>query len=468
MATTKLWAVRNNLKRVQEYALDRDKMTDLKSVLDYAKNSDKTEHQYYMTGINCSADTAYQEFSDTKAYYGKEGGLLAYHGYMSFRPGECTADEAMKIGTEFAKRMWGDKYQVVVSVHLNTECLHCHFVVNSVSFKDGTKLRDNEKNWNYFKHTADDICRQYGKSTVEGLKTREPTKRDKYVKDILDYGLNRCGSIEELEQYLLERGHKCQFDPHYKYWTITPKGWTKPYRIDHLEKVFPGTHYSKEAMLEKLAAEPDVEVHYEEKPDSEYRQNKYFDRQAYIRKYHMLNFQANSILLARLSSDVAKVCGLSGWMPLTRCLMIRPIMPFRPFRPFRELGTMGGYKNPYQRFVDGSGDRSRRKFGYSGGFTPTRYEVNDEMQNTLDRVEMLAVHNINSEADLKRFLEREEEELKKLREQKKLLENRSKVERTSYDTGAIDKRIGEILKHKKLAAYYQDKEEKEHGSSGRS
>ena len=38
--------------------------------------------------------------------------------------------------------MWGDRYQVLVSVHLNTNNVHCHFVVNPVSFKDGAKFKN--------------------------------------------------------------------------------------------------------------------------------------------------------------------------------------------------------------------------------------------------------------------------------------------------------------------------------------
>src|SRR5574344_732578 len=214
MATTKLWAVNNNLKRVQDYALDKEKTKiDLLSVIQYAQNGDKTEHQYYSIGINCDPHNAYDDFEEVKNTYGKTDGVLAYHGYLSFRPGEVTPDEALQIGRTFAEEMWGDRYQVLVSVHLNTQCLHCHLVVNSVSFKDGLKLRDNEKNWYYFKHRADEICRRYGKSVVE------------------------------------------EKDENFKYWTITPKGWTKPYRIKHLEKVFANADYSKEAIYAQLAKE---------------------------------------------------------------------------------------------------------------------------------------------------------------------------------------------------------------------
>ena len=35
-----------------------------------------------------------------------------------------------------AKELWGDRFQMVVTTHLNTEHIHNHFVINSVSFKN--------------------------------------------------------------------------------------------------------------------------------------------------------------------------------------------------------------------------------------------------------------------------------------------------------------------------------------------
>ena len=34
---------------------------DLQNVIDYARNSDKTEKEYFVTGINCDSDSAYEE-----------------------------------------------------------------------------------------------------------------------------------------------------------------------------------------------------------------------------------------------------------------------------------------------------------------------------------------------------------------------------------------------------------------------
>ena len=145
MATTGLWPVKCRLKDVLDYADNPDKTTaqkyldrDLYATLTYAGNDEKTDKQIYVDAINCPKQRAYQAMMAVKRRFGKLGGNVAYHGYQSFQTGEVTPEEALAIGRETAYRMWGDKYQVLVTVHLNTDNLHCHFVVNSVSFKDGS------------------------------------------------------------------------------------------------------------------------------------------------------------------------------------------------------------------------------------------------------------------------------------------------------------------------------------------
>ena len=61
---------------------------------------------------------------------------------QSFAPGEVTPEQAHAIGVELAQRLLADKYEVVVSTHLNKAHLHSHIVFNSVSFVDGTMYRD--------------------------------------------------------------------------------------------------------------------------------------------------------------------------------------------------------------------------------------------------------------------------------------------------------------------------------------
>ena len=184
MAVTKIWAVIKRVDHVVDYATNKEKTKiqmspngmiadDLKDVIDYARNSDKTEEEYFVTGINCEPQSAYEEMQDTKLFYNKCDKILAFHGYQSFARGETTPEIAHKIGVELAHQIWGDRFQVVVTTHLNTKCLHNHFVINSVSFKDGYKYYDNHTTYSRIRHISDELCKEYGLSVIE----EKPTKK---------------------------------------------------------------------------------------------------------------------------------------------------------------------------------------------------------------------------------------------------------------------------------------------------
>ena len=165
MAVTKLWKVSVRLGQVLDYTTNPEKTANpeyssedyqaLKDVLAYAKDEEKTEHEFFCDGINCNVAMARDQFITVKEQFGKTDGIQAYHGYLSFKENEVTPEQAQQIGMEFATKMWGKRYQVVVTTHLNTKHLHCHFVINSVSFVDGKRLKDKEKSWYYFRHIAD-------------------------------------------------------------------------------------------------------------------------------------------------------------------------------------------------------------------------------------------------------------------------------------------------------------------------
>ena len=58
---------------------------------------------------------ARQQMELTKQQFGKTGGTVAFHAYQSFRPGEVTPEQCHAIGVELAKRVWGDRFQVLVA-----------------------------------------------------------------------------------------------------------------------------------------------------------------------------------------------------------------------------------------------------------------------------------------------------------------------------------------------------------------
>ena len=162
MASTGFWPVKSRLKDVIDYAENPDKTIDKRFMDDdlwkairYAENDRKTDQQMYVSAINCPKQRAYQCMMDTKRRFGKLGGNVAYHGYQSFVTGEVTPEEAHQIGLETARRMWGDEYEIVVTTHLNTDNIHNHIVVNSVSFKTGRKFENHYPQLSEVNHKLD-------------------------------------------------------------------------------------------------------------------------------------------------------------------------------------------------------------------------------------------------------------------------------------------------------------------------
>ena len=149
----------------------------LRDVMDYTFRDYKTEKQHYVSGINCSPETARQEMIDTKLQYNKTGGIIAFHGYQSFEEGEVTPALAHEIGMKLAQEMWGDRFEVVVATHLDKTHIHNHFVLNSVSFKDGYKYYSNFENTGRFRVKSDRLCEEYDLSVIyEPQRGRRPSK----------------------------------------------------------------------------------------------------------------------------------------------------------------------------------------------------------------------------------------------------------------------------------------------------
>ena len=96
--------------------------------MEYATNKDKTEQRFFVTGVNCDPTTARDEMMISKAQWNDRSEIVCYHGFQSFKSGEVTPEQAHEVGVRLAERMWGDRFQVIVATHLNTECLHNHFV----------------------------------------------------------------------------------------------------------------------------------------------------------------------------------------------------------------------------------------------------------------------------------------------------------------------------------------------------
>lgn len=129
-----------------------------------------------MTALNCSADTAYEEFNATKNLYHKNGGRLYYHLVQSFPSGyEITPELAHEIAVEFASKALKE-YECIVATHIDREHIHSHIVFNSVSFEDGRKYHSDKQSIEQLMELSDEICRKYDVQIIE--KRKREQKKD--------------------------------------------------------------------------------------------------------------------------------------------------------------------------------------------------------------------------------------------------------------------------------------------------
>lgn len=269
MAVCEIWDVRGRLDHPIDYAENPEKTANPKyteadlqalgDVMKYATNGDKTEKQFFVTGVNCDPATARDEMLIAKEQWQDESEIVCYHGYQSFKQGELTPEVAHEVGVKLAEKMWGDRFQVIVATHLNTDCLHNHFVVNSISFADGKHYHDNKKNLRLLRKRSDELCREYALSVIEHPSGRKkpyalyqaekqglPT-RDSVARQAIDKAISQAFTLKDFDRLMAEMGYRINYNPNRKYWTIMGKGWQRPKRLYKL-----GEDYTNERITERI------------------------------------------------------------------------------------------------------------------------------------------------------------------------------------------------------------------------
>lgn len=261
MAITKVFAIRSRFEKTVQYAANEEK-TSLSGMIDYAVNPDKTEQRLFESCLNCSSvENASRDMERTKRRYNKTGGIQGYHIIQSFQPGELTPEQTHAIGVEFAKRLFGERFEVVIGTHLDKHHLHNHIAVNSVSFLDGRKLRCNMKT--YFKEiqkVSDDLCREYGLSVIlpkgkgkshqewQAAKSKQPTIREQIrrdIDDIVGQSLNFTTFLDGLRKagYQIHAGNR-------KHTAVKPPYGKKFIRLDSL-----GENYTDAAIEQRILSQ---------------------------------------------------------------------------------------------------------------------------------------------------------------------------------------------------------------------
>jgi len=148
----------------------RQHISAMRNVMRYCMREDKTwdeqSQRYLISGINCDGRNSILEFEATKAAYGKMDGINFYQYVQSFKPTEIiTPKQAHEVALEFAARAWPGA-EVLVTTHCDADHIHSHFIINSVNFETGLKLRQDPNTLKFLRLVSDDICMAHGFSVL--------------------------------------------------------------------------------------------------------------------------------------------------------------------------------------------------------------------------------------------------------------------------------------------------------------
>ena len=274
MAVTSIWPITGNPGNVIDYAANPQKTTEgglselaalhaIENVVEYTADQIKTEKRQYVSGVNCIPSVAKTRFMRTKKKFGKMGGRTCYHGYQSFKAGEVDADTAHKIGVTLAKELWGDRFEVVVATHLNTDHYHNHFVVNSVSFMDGMKYYNFKSDYQRMREVSDRLCREHKLSVIRdpqgkgknyaqwsAEKTGKPTYQSITKADI-DRAVMASTTMRDFYLVMEQMGYQLKLHTKsgglLKHPVAIPPGGTKGVRLDRL-----GYDYTLDGITDRI------------------------------------------------------------------------------------------------------------------------------------------------------------------------------------------------------------------------
>lgn len=223
----------------------------------YGPNKKKTDHGTLVTSVNCSINpkVAYRQMLAHKRNFNKEGGILGFHFYQSFKPGEIKDPYfAHKLGLE-----WADKFlknhQFILSTHIDKAHIHNHIVINSVGL-DGRKYNSNTRELREIRRLSDEICRENnlhvietngrGKHYKEWLEDKRGRSWKSIIKDDIDKSIRQSNSFEEFLSLMKKNEYQIK-QGRVKYMTFKKEGMGRNIRGKTL-----GNDYTEERIKERI------------------------------------------------------------------------------------------------------------------------------------------------------------------------------------------------------------------------
>ncbi|WP_068612579.1 relaxase/mobilization nuclease domain-containing protein [Paenibacillus tuaregi] len=228
--------------------------------LKYIVNDKKTDYGCLVTGVNCASNDrlAYKQMIGNKKKFNKEAGTLGFHFIQSFKEKEISDPyRAHEVGLKWAEKMFGDKYQFIISTHMDKGHYHNHIIINSVAL-DGRKFNACKQSLQDARDFSDEVAREYNlsiipfneksvpKSYKEWNEEKKGTSWKAHIRADIDAVIKESKSFDEF-MIKMERLGYIMKQGHVKYMTFKAPGMERSVRGKTL-----GPEYTEERIKERL------------------------------------------------------------------------------------------------------------------------------------------------------------------------------------------------------------------------
>ena len=190
--------------------------TTPKAHLKYILNPEKNEKMKYVTGICCGDDleTAYDNFKEIFEKYNdedfdnckssKKSGKkhIRIHSYTQSFDSSVSPEEAHRIGVEWAKKVFGENRPIIVSTHVNTNCVHNHIAVCPYDL-DGIRWHSNYKTLQFVRKRSDEICLEHNLDIIRNPRKKSTISYKEHDARKKGYSWNRK-MVDTIDRLILQ------------------------------------------------------------------------------------------------------------------------------------------------------------------------------------------------------------------------------------------------------------------------
>lgn len=157
---------------------------------------------------------------NTKKLFNDNKEIVLYHGYQSFNVGEVHPETAHEIGVKLVNELYANRYECIVTTHLDKYHVYNHILINPTSFIDGKRFCNTKKDYRMLREASYNLCREYGVSVIEPRQKRKRSKQLNYyavktylsdIKNDIDDLTNFTRTNTQFFSYMRLKGYQFEY-----------------------------------------------------------------------------------------------------------------------------------------------------------------------------------------------------------------------------------------------------------------